>query len=112
MIGTRRGLYIARANEDRARWTLSAPMLEGREVYHAWLDPRDGRTAWAATDHNVWGAHVHRSDDRGETWTVLEAAPHHADERGLKAIWASRRDTPPSRTRSTRGSSRRPVRQP
>jgi photosystem II stability/assembly factor-like uncharacterized protein len=87
LIGTKRGLFIARADEDRARWTLSPPLLEGREVYHAWIDPRDGRTAWAVTNHPVWGAHVHRSDDRGETWQVLEQAPHHADERGVDAIW-------------------------
>jgi len=88
MIGTQRGLFVAVSDEGRRAWRLSAPMLVGREVYHAWLDPRDGRTAWAATDHKVWGAHVHRSDDRGESWTVLEAAPHYPDERGLKAIWA------------------------
>ncbi len=88
MIGTQRGLFVAVSDESRRAWRFSAPMLVGREVYHAWLDPRDGRTAWAATDHKVWGAHVHRSDDRGESWTVLEAAPHYADERGLEAIWA------------------------
>lgn len=79
---------MARADEGRRDWALSEPRLKGREVYHAVLDPRDKRTAWAATNHPVWGAHIHRSDDRGETWDVLEAAPHHADERGLKAIWS------------------------
>lgn len=79
---------MARSDEARARWALSEPRLAGREVYHAFLDPRDGRTAWAATDHAVWGAHVHRSDDAGATWTVLEAAPHYEDDRGLEAIWA------------------------
>ncbi|HEX6939198.1 MAG TPA: hypothetical protein VF158_07275 [Longimicrobiales bacterium] len=88
MVGTKRGLFILRSDAARAAWTVSPPLLVGREVYHAWLDPRDGRTAWAATDHKVWGAHVHRSDDGGETWTVLEAAPHYADERGLTAVWA------------------------
>jgi len=67
MIGTKRGLFIARSDAQRRRWTLSRPLLEGREVYHAWIDPRDGRTAWAATNHPVWGAHIQRSDDRGET---------------------------------------------
>ncbi|MBI4546103.1 MAG: hypothetical protein HY703_12965, partial [Gemmatimonadetes bacterium] len=87
-IGTRRGLFLARSGAERAQWTFSEPLLEGREVYHAWLDPRDGRTAWAATDHTVWGAHVHGSEDRGETWQVLEEAPHYQDGRGLQAIWA------------------------
>ncbi len=87
-IGTKRGLFLARSDAARERWTLSEPLLVGREVYHALLDPRDGRTAWAATSHAVWGAHVHRSEDGGASWEVLEAAPEHADERGLAAIWA------------------------
>jgi photosystem II stability/assembly factor-like uncharacterized protein len=115
LIGTKRGLFIARCGADddaparnaadatlprgtaagvaadqpagrAGGWTLSPPLLTGREVYHAIVDPRDG-SMWAATDHAVWGAHVHRSTDGGETWQTLEAAPHHEDERGLKAIW-------------------------
>jgi hypothetical protein len=88
LVGTKRGLFIAHSDAARRAWTLSEPLLTGHEVYHAIIDPRgNGRTAWAATDHAVWGAHVHRSDDGGETWTTLENAPHHADARGLKAIW-------------------------
>ena len=86
-IGTRRGLFTARSDSARRRWDISAPLLEGREVLHALLDPRDGRTAWAATNHEVWGPHLHRSRDAGRTWEVMESAPHFADERGLKAIW-------------------------
>jgi len=86
-VGTRRGLFIARSDGARERWQISPPLLAGREVYHAFLDPRDPRTAYAATNHAVWGAHVHRSDDAGMTWDVLAEAPHHADERGLEAVW-------------------------
>lgn len=98
LIGTKRGLFVARSDATRAAWRISEPRLVGREVYHAFVDPRDG-TAWAATDHAVWGAHVHRSTDGGDTWEVLASAPHYEDPRGLKAIWflapgpASRRDT-------------------
>src|SRR5690606_4319495 len=87
-VGTKRGLFVLRSSDDRRSWSVSPPLLAGREVYHAVLDPRDRRTVWAATDHAVWGAHIHRSDDGGETWTVLENGPHHDGERGLKAIWA------------------------
>ncbi|MEX1182724.1 MAG: hypothetical protein WEF86_05780 [Gemmatimonadota bacterium] len=86
LIGTKRGLFIARRSSSHAAWALSAPHLAGREVYHAITDPRTG-TLWAATNHVVWGAHVHRSTDGGRTWETLRAAPHHADERGLRAIW-------------------------
>jgi photosystem II stability/assembly factor-like uncharacterized protein len=85
LVGTRRGLFIARS-ADRRDWTLEGPHLEGREVYHAIADPRTG-AFWAATDHAVWGPHVHRSDDQGRSWQVLDAAPHYPDDRGLEAIW-------------------------
>ena len=85
-IGTRRGLFLARSRDRRA-WRLSEPLLAGREIYHAWLDPRDPRRGWAASDHRVWGPHVHHTTDGGEHWDVLEAAPHYPDERGVKAIW-------------------------
>lgn len=86
LVGTKRGLFIVRGDAKRMEWRISAPQLAGREVYHAISDPRDG-SLWAATDHAVWGAHIHRSTDGGENWETLESAPHHADDRGLKAIW-------------------------
>ena len=86
LVGTKRGLFVVTSDAARDAWTVSPPLLAGREVYHAFIDGRDG-TAWAATDHAVWGAHVHRSTDGGTTWETLGAAPHYADERGLKAIW-------------------------
>ena len=85
LVGTRRGLFTLRSM-DRRDWKLTGPALEGREVYHAIHDPRTGYQ-WAATDHKVWGPHVHRSEDGGKTWDVLDAAPAHDDDRGLKAIW-------------------------
>jgi hypothetical protein len=84
-IGTRRGLFLARS-ADRTHWTLDGPFLAGREVYYAFRDARTG-LAWAATDHRVWGPHIHRSEDGGLSWDVLDSAPHHADDRGLRAIW-------------------------
>lgn len=84
-VGTKRGLFTFTSDESRREWRSAGPFLIGREVYHAILDPRD-QTLWAATDHSVWGAHLHTSSDFGETWTTLENAPHYAD-RALNAIW-------------------------
>jgi hypothetical protein len=88
LIGTKTGLFTARSDARRERWRIDGPLLNGREIYHAFVDPRDRRTAWAASDHAVWGPHVHRSADAGRSWEVLDTAPHYADSRGLKAIWA------------------------
>lgn len=85
LVGTKRGLFTFTSDERRVAWQSSGPHLIGREVYHAVLDADSG-LVWAATDHAVWGAHLHTSSDLGETWQLLESAPHYADE-GLKAIW-------------------------
>lgn len=86
LVGTRRGLFIFESDAGRTQWRTRGPYLIGREIYHAVRDARDG-TLWAASDHAVWGAHLHRSGDLGESWETLEHAPHYPDERGLKAIW-------------------------
>ena len=86
LIGTKRGLFVATSDARREHWQFSPPRLPGRKINFAFIDPRDG-SAWAATYHKVWGAHVHRSTDGGATWEVLPAAPHYSDQRGLEAIW-------------------------
>ena len=86
LVGTKRGLFIFETDGARRVWKSRGPHLIGREVYHAVRDTRDG-VVWAATDHAVWGAHLHRSTDLGESWETIEGAPHYPDERGLKAIW-------------------------
>jgi hypothetical protein len=77
LVGTKRGLFVYRDGR------LLGPFLVGREVYHA--IHIDG-VYWAATDHPVWGPHLHTSGD-GVSWDVLQSAPHYEDERGVKAIW-------------------------
>lgn len=91
LVGTRKGLFLASSSPDRSSWRLEGPLLAGYEIYHAVLDPRDGRTAYAAVRHTVWGVHVYRSDDAGGTWEPLPGTPHHAvqaeGETGVQAIW-------------------------
>jgi photosystem II stability/assembly factor-like uncharacterized protein len=86
LVGTKRGLFVARSDATRESWRISEPRLAGREVLHAMIDRRTG-IAWAASSHLVWGSHIHRSMDLGETWEVMPAAPHYDDARGLKAVW-------------------------
>jgi photosystem II stability/assembly factor-like uncharacterized protein len=89
-IGTRKGLFIADSDSRRKEWHLQGPHLAGYAVYHAILDPRDKRTAYAAVSHIVWGVHVHRSDDAGASWLLLRDAPRHDSHRSgerLKGIW-------------------------
>jgi hypothetical protein len=70
-VGTRKGLFVLVAGDERRDWTLEGPHLVGWEVFHAVQDPRDG-AMYAATNNFVYGATVHRSTDLGATWTRAE----------------------------------------
>ena len=67
LVGTRKGLFLLESDESRRDWKLEGPLLTGWSIFHAMLDARDG-TIHAATNNEVYGATVHRSSDRGETW--------------------------------------------
>jgi photosystem II stability/assembly factor-like uncharacterized protein len=71
LVGTRKGLFLLSGDESRRDWKLDGPFLTGWSVFHAVLDPRDG-AIHAATNNEVYGATVHRSDDGGRTWTRAE----------------------------------------
>jgi hypothetical protein len=90
LVGTQKGLFCFRCDPDRRRWSIDGPHVAGHEVSHAWLDPREPRRGYAAANHPIWGAHVHRSDDAGRSWKALGRAPCHAPGRhgsSLEAIW-------------------------
>lgn len=87
LVGTRKGLFRVTSSGGRAAWTLDGPLLAGWEVYHAVADPRDPARAWAAVRHEVWGAHLHRSDDGGRSWEQLAGRPTFPDGRALEAVW-------------------------
>ena len=71
LVGTRKGLFLLEGDEDRRGWALRGPYLSGWSVFHAVVDPRDG-TIHAATNSDVYGATVHRSSNRGESWERTE----------------------------------------
>jgi hypothetical protein len=67
LLGTSKGLFLLRGDDDRRRWRTEGPLLVGWGVYHATVDPRDG-TLYAAANHVVYGPTVQRSTDDGKTW--------------------------------------------
>jgi hypothetical protein len=67
LVGTRKGLFMLEADDDREQWQAAGPFLDGWGVYHAIFDARDG-TVFAAANHNVYGPTVQRSTDGGRTW--------------------------------------------
>ena len=88
LVGTAKGLFRIIRDTAGEAWRIDGPYLAGYSVLHT-LQGRDGRL-FAATSHQVWGAHIYSSTDRGATWTSLEAVPQHpaASGRGAtRAIW-------------------------
>ena len=67
LVGTRKGLFVLKTNDDRRKWQVEGPLLDGWGVYHATVDARDG-TFYAAANHVVYGPTVQRSADGGKTW--------------------------------------------
>ncbi len=90
LVGTQKGLFIATTDAERRSWRLQGPHLAGYEVYHAVIDPRDRRTAYAAVRHIVWGVHIYRSEDAGREWDLLPEVPRPSPRyspNDLNAIW-------------------------
>lgn len=67
LVGTSKGLFLLRGDDERQRWLVDGPLLEGWGVFHATRDPRNGMM-YAATNHRAYGSTVQRSADGGRTW--------------------------------------------
>lgn len=69
MIGTRKGLWLARSDEARESWTIEGPQFLMNEVIACSIDSRGGSTrlfAGAMSSH--FGPQVFRSDNLGKSW--------------------------------------------
>ena len=93
-VGTRKGLFLLRADDARESWQAEGPLLDGWGVYHAILDERDG-TVYAAANHLVYGPTVQRSLDGGKSWRRSEQI-RLPEESGLtvNAAWCVRPGRP------------------
>jgi photosystem II stability/assembly factor-like uncharacterized protein len=70
MIGTRKGLWLARSDDDRETWQLDGPHFDMEDVYSCHIDKRGGQVRLFAGPASSWlGPKVAWSDDLGQTWT-------------------------------------------
>lgn len=93
LVGTRKGLWIGRSDDDRATWTWDEPRFPMEEVYSCLVDTRGGRTrllVGSGSPH--WGPHVYRSDDLGETWdeTPNVLMLPDGETNGIQQVWQLR----------------------
>lgn len=75
LVGTRKGLFVLKADKRRRSWSMEGPHFLGQIVNHAVLDPRDGRTLLAAVRAGHLGPTVFRSEDLGKTWEEAATPP-------------------------------------
>lgn len=90
MVGTQKGLFLASSETERRHWRLAGPFIAGYEIHHAIIDRRDTTLAYAAARHAVWGVHIHRSQDGGQTWELLPEIPRRDGPGGAseaRAVW-------------------------
>jgi photosystem II stability/assembly factor-like uncharacterized protein len=86
LVSTRKGLFVIEGRGAAAH--VAAAHFVGDNVTLALADRRDG--AWyAALDHGHFGVKLHRSDDRGVTWTEIAAPayPPKPDDADDKDMW-------------------------
>jgi photosystem II stability/assembly factor-like uncharacterized protein len=75
-IGTGKGLYLARSDDDRRSWQVSGPHFPMTGVYATAIDKRPARPrllVGVASSH--FGPSVSASDDLGRSWREPEQAP-------------------------------------
>jgi hypothetical protein len=81
-VGTRKGLFII----DEGRWTIGKPHFLGDPV--SAVLPQGG-SIYAALNLGHFGVKLHRSDNRGDSWTEVAAPAYPAKPEGTddKVPW-------------------------
>jgi len=76
MIGTSKGLFVARSDDDRDTWQVTGPHHQMTGVYAVAIDRR-GPTPrlFASVSSSHFGPSLVTSDDLGETWQEPDHAP-------------------------------------
>jgi hypothetical protein len=94
MIGTGKGLFLARSDDDRKSWQLSGPLHGVTGIYAVGIDSRRATPRLlAGVTSSHFGPSVAVSDDLGETWQEPDHAPiaFPADtEAALARVWQLR----------------------
>ena len=90
-IGTGKGLFLARSEDDRRTWAVSGPHFTMTGVYAVAIDTRRSPARLlAGVDSSHFGPIVATSDDLGETWDEPDERPiafPDDTEVALKRVW-------------------------
>ncbi len=90
-IGTEKGLFLARSEDDRKSWEVSGPHFPMTGVYAVAIDKRRGAPRLlAGVTSSHFGPSLATSDDLGESWREPDTAPVAFPERtgeSLGRVW-------------------------
>jgi hypothetical protein len=90
-IGTGKGLFLGRSDDDRRTWSVTGPHFPMTGVYAVAIDPRrDPVRLLAGVDSSHFGPIVATSDDLGQTWDEPDERPIAFPEdtgTALKRVW-------------------------
>jgi hypothetical protein len=91
MIGTAKGLFLARSEDDRKSWEVSAAHYPMTGVYSVAIDKRPSTPRLlAGVTSSHFGPSLATSDDLGESWQEPDVAPVAFPERtgaALGRVW-------------------------
>jgi photosystem II stability/assembly factor-like uncharacterized protein len=70
LVGTKKGAFIMTSDAKRQKWSVSAPLFSGWEIYHMKGSPADPNRIYASQTSGWFGQVIQRSDDGGKTWKL------------------------------------------
>jgi hypothetical protein len=79
VVSTRKGVFLFRSDASRKSWDSSGPFVQGIDVNHAVMDPRNG-TVYATANDPWFGPQVKYSRAMGETWIDAKSHPRFAGD--------------------------------
>jgi len=96
-IGTRKGLWLARSDDERRTWSLDGPHLLAQEVAAVSVDTRGpAPRVLAGIQYGHWGPSVLWSDDLGGSWDETDRGAIRFPEgagAALARVWQLRPDS-------------------
>jgi hypothetical protein len=90
LVGTAKGMFVLESDAKRAKWSRRGPYHKGWMVYGQFADTRHSTPVlYTGVSSQIYGPHVQRSTDGGETWTAIEKGPAFSEQSGrkLQHIW-------------------------
>jgi hypothetical protein len=91
MIGTRKGLVIARSRDHRTAWDVGQLEFPMEAVYAVGVDTRHAAPrVYVSVSNEHWGPSIAHSDDLGATWTQPPRSPISFPEftgTSLERVW-------------------------